>query len=91
MITPETVEQMRQFEVVAKVAIQLGHYACGGVGKRPGRIALHKIGRAKFGLTDHQTRVCVARAQMLLRNVSTSVSSETLLIAQRRRHFRIAA
>lgn len=85
-ITPETAESMRQFEVVAKVAIQSGvcHY-----GASRHRVSVLNIGMNQFGLSRNQSSICLGRAQVMLSDVSDSVSSETLLIAERRRQLRV--
>jgi hypothetical protein len=82
-------DRMRQFEVVCKVAFQTdaARYYSSGTGER---ISLYKIAEEHFGLNNHQSRKCIGRAQNMLADVSNSVSSETLLVAERKRQARMA-
>ena len=85
-MTPALLEHMRQFEVVAKVAIQSGRFQ---PRQRIFRMGVHKIGEEQFGLTRGQAKLCVGRAKDFVNNVSSSVSSETLLLAERKRQSKI--
>lgn len=82
-LAPEVIERMRQHEVVCKIAIQLG---LGGytTGAKANRVSLVNLGIDEFGLTSLQSQTCVGRARDFVNNVSTSVSSETLLIRAKR-------
>lgn len=64
---------MRQFIVVAKVAIQLGLAGSISISRKK-KLSLNRIGSEEFGLTIHQIRIGVARAQHMLYEIEASNS-----------------
>lgn len=78
----ETEERLRQFGVVAKVAIQTGSARVGGISDR---VNLVEIAKEHFGLSRGECRKCVARAQILLAEIEEADrirhSDKTLHIA----------
>lgn len=61
-VTAEKAERLRQFEVVCKVALQLGRGATRG-GTQAG---LYRIGREEFGLVNNEINCGLGRAQNFL-------------------------
>jgi hypothetical protein len=63
----ETIERMRQFSVVARIALQVSPARVGPT--MGGHVAANPIialGREQFGLTWPQARRCIARAENYL-------------------------
>lgn len=66
---PDLQERMRQFEVVAKVAMQIPHRSVFNLPPNAGEIGLVELGMTEFSLSRNQSRICIGLARDLLAEV----------------------